>query len=155
MVTSTAPTAIIFNTGFHVKAGASFSAKIVNNSGGRKSKSSVPLTTPVNYATPSTYSNNTHSYALLAQNNIVSTNIVNSVSTSIFSIYPAASNGIFRIDNKELVDYVIEVINSVGQIVIWPSQNLEKFNITNKANGFYFVRITSDNRSYIFKILKK
>ncbi len=41
VVTATAPTAITFNTGFHVKEGASFSAKIVNGSGGRVSNNVV------------------------------------------------------------------------------------------------------------------
>ncbi len=154
VVTATAPEAITFNTGFHVKAGASFSAKIVDNNSGRLASSVVLATTPINYANTSNYSNNKHLHASLVQNKIISTNVENST-TSSFSVYPTVSNGIFKIANKSMHTYTIEVINSIGQTVINPTQSLQQIDITNKANGFYFVRIELDNKSYLFKVLKE
>ncbi len=154
MVTSTAPTAIIFNTGFHVKAGANFSAKLTNTNGGRVSNSVVSTATPINYANASNYSNSAHTYASLVKNNKVPTNIENST-PSLFSVYPTVSNGIYTIANKELGEYSVEVINGLGQNVIGSTPNLEKIDITSKNGGFYFIRILASNKSYLFKILKQ
>ncbi len=154
LVTATAPTAITFNTGFHVKAGASFSAKITNGNGGRVSNNVVSTTTPINYAITSNHANTKHLYVSWVQNKIIPTNVEQST-TSLFSVYPTVSNGIFKIANESLNTYKVEVINSMGQVVIMQTQNLQQIDITNKANGFYFVRIGSDNKSHIFKVLKE
>ncbi len=153
-VTATAPESITFNTGFHAKAGSSFSAKIVNTNGGRVSNSVVSTTTPINYATTSTYSNNKHSYASLVKNNKLLANVENSTA-SLFSVYPTISNGIYKIANQELGEYSVEVINSLGQSIIPSTPNLEKIDIASQNSGFYFVRILSENKSYLFKILKE
>ncbi len=75
--------------------------------------------------------------------------------TTMFSVYPTVSSGVFKIDGKELNSYTIEVINTIGQTVIKSSQNLQQVDVSNYSNGIYFVRITSNGNSYLFKIIKK
>lgn len=155
-VTATAPTSITFNAGFQIKEGASFSAKIVNPTSGRVSNNVVATTTPINYATTSIYLNDKHSYAPLVKN--VPIEIEDKVEEStilLFSVYPTVSKGIYTIVNKKSKTYSAEVINRLGQVIINSTQNLQQIDITNKANGFYFVRILSENKSYLFKIIKE
>ncbi len=154
MVTATAPASITFNTGFYVKSGASFTAKIVNNSGGRVASSVVSATTPINYAKKSTYSNNKHAHASLIKNNKVLANVESSA-RSLFSVYPTISDGKYNIANQEIGDYSVEVINSVGQIIITSTANLDKIDLSSQNNGFYFVRIKKIGKSYVYKIIKK
>ncbi len=154
MVTATAPEFITLNTGLHVKAGASFSAKIVDNSGGRIASSIVSSTIPINYAEISRFLNNKHMYASLAKNNKVITNVENNT-TSLFSVYPTVSNGKYNIANQKIGNYNVEVINSVGQIIVASTVNLEKIDLSSYPNGLYFVRIKILNQSYVFKIIKK
>ncbi len=35
------------------------------------------------------------------------------------------------------------------------TQNLQQIDITNKANGLYFVKIKILNQSFVFKVIKK
>ncbi len=154
MVTATAPTSITFNTGFHAKAGASFSAKIVNNNGGRIASSIVSPTTPINYAKTSIFSNNKHAYSSLVENNTLLHNSENGT-TLIFSVFPTISSGIYKVANKALEEYSVEVINSIGQSIVASTPNLKIIDITNQNSGLYFVRILSNNKSHLFKILKK
>ncbi len=154
VVTTTAPTSITFNTGFHVKAGASFSAKIVNSNGGRKTNIEVLPTTPINYARSSGFSKNRHTYAQKIKINTLFLKEEERL-TTLFSVYPTVSSGLFKVTSKNSTQYKIEVVNSLGQTVIKQTQSLEQFDIKGFAHGFYFVRITSDNKSYIFKILKE
>ncbi len=153
-VTSTAGESITLKAGFHAKNGASFSAKIENNSGGRKSNTIVSPTNSINYSNTSNYVNGKHTHASLVKNNKVQANVENSV-TSLFSVYPTMSNGIYKIANKEVGLYNIEVINSLGHAVINSSQNINQIDITDKNAGFYFVRITYENKTYVYKIIKE
>ena len=153
-VTSTAGESITLKKGFHLKAGASFSAKLLNTNGGRAASSVVSATTPINYAKKSTYSNNKHTHASLVKNNKVLANAKSSI-TSFFSVYPTVSNGKYNIANQEVGDYSVEVINSIGSIVINSSKNINQIDITYKNAGFYFVRITYENKIYVYKIIKE
>ncbi len=153
-VTSTAGESITLKTGFHAKNGSSFSARLINTNGGRVASSVVSTTTPINYASTSSYSNNKHSYASLLKNNDVLFNVENNT-TSMFSIYPTVSDGFYNIANKEIGKYNVEVINSVGQIIVASTVNLEKIDLSSYPNGLYFVRIKNINQSYVFKVIKK
>ncbi len=111
-------------------------------------------TTPVNYANTSNYINTKHKYASLVQHKILTTNVEYGT-TSLFSVYPTISNGIYKIANKEIGLYNVEVLNSLGHTLINSSQNINQIDITDKNAGFYFVKITYDNKTYVYKIIKE
>ena len=83
----------------------------------------------------------------------------NTLDSSLFSIYPNPTTGIFNIKfNTTLENYIMTVRNYLGQIV--KQENVGSTNLfTNTLDaqsGFYFIELENKNQQkYVFKILKK
>jgi hypothetical protein len=76
---------------------------------------------------------------------------------SDFSIVPNPTNGIFTISTQLIYSNAeVYVFNSVGQKIL--SQFIHNHNaiidITNFANGIYYIEILSGNKSFRTKVVK-
>lgn len=75
-----------------------------------------------------------------------------------FSIFPNPSNGKFTIKNNLIGNCDIEIFNSFGQ-EIFQKENVNENNfeidLSEQANGIYFVRIVNDEKIYSQKIIKQ
>jgi beta-lactamase class D len=73
-------------------------------------------------------------------------------------IYPNPSNGIFRLELKgELAqDYTCEIFNLQGQRVYQNSLiNVQEIDLSNQANGMYFLRFSNGESTFTKKIVKE
>ena len=89
-------------------------------------------------------------------NNCVGINKYSS-SVSGVSIYPNPSNGEFTIESNSGLVKTIDVLDLTGRVVVSTS-NAEEFtqiNIASLSNGIYFVRIKSDNKLEVIKVVKQ
>jgi hypothetical protein len=74
------------------------------------------------------------------------------------TLYPNPNNGEFSLLVNEITsNMVVEVYNSVGQIVIKESiiQDRTAINIAKEANGIYFVKVIDGNKTVTFKKIVK
>jgi len=73
------------------------------------------------------------------------------------SLYPNPNNGEFTIELYNGLNKKIEVSDLTGRIVLSSASEKDKMdiNITNLAKGMYYVRIESDSKFEIFKIIKQ
>jgi hypothetical protein len=90
---------------------------------------------------------------------ILEANSVNDI-TSEFKLYPnPANNHITLSSSDNLNDAVIEIENASGQSVYYSLLNQNKkeyeFDISALANGFYILKIFSDNQIKLLKFVKK
>ncbi|MBL7814383.1 MAG: T9SS type A sorting domain-containing protein [Saprospiraceae bacterium] len=67
-------------------------------------------------------------------------------------IYPNPTEGYIRIDYQGLI-YKIEVINYLGQTVMYPLAN--EINISGLASGYYIIKIESDKGTHFEKIIRQ
>jgi hypothetical protein len=80
--------------------------------------------------------------------------------SSNFKLYPNPANDKITIESStDLSDAVIEIENASGQSVYYSllNQNVKEYeiDISALANGFYILKITSDNQIKIMKFVKK
>lgn len=98
-----------------------------------------------------------NSTATVVQNVSVCTGIDNLVSSNDVVIYPNPSNGIYTLRYTNTVNSLnIEVVNSIGQIVISKSMengNLVTIDLTKMARGIYYLKASSDNGNHLFKLI--
>jgi Secretion system C-terminal sorting domain len=76
-----------------------------------------------------------------------------------FVIYPNPSSDIFNIKIGDIHPQLIEVTDILGKIIISEkdfdnSGNEIKIDMTNITNGVYFIKIATDNKSVVKKIIK-
>ena len=85
-----------------------------------------------------------------------SLSIPNQEADSSISVYPNPSNGIINIESKSILKS-IQLFDVQGRLLQTKLQNDTKvnFDISDKSNGVYFVKITSENGIKIEKIIKK
>ncbi|HOD10471.1 MAG TPA: S8/S53 family peptidase, partial [Flavobacterium sp.] len=75
-----------------------------------------------------------------------------------FQVYPNPVSNQFTILSGELIsnDAKVEVYTSLGQVVLTTNLPNDKVvDVSQLSNGFYFVKISENNRSFIQKIIKK
>ena len=75
-----------------------------------------------------------------------------------FQVYPNPVSNQFTILSGELIsnDAKVEVYTSLGQVVLTTNLTNDKvIDVSQLSNGFYFVKISENNRSFIQKIIKK
>ncbi len=79
---------------------------------------------------------------------INTTGIKSTIANVSASVYPNPNNGTFNIHLSDYENANVEIYNAVGQkVVIQTLQNeLTQLNIANFSNGFYFVRVTKNNK---------
>jgi hypothetical protein len=79
------------------------------------------------------------------------------VKSSEFTVYPNPSNGEFTIEISNGINKIIEISDLTGRIVSKNTSVTDKVNvnISNLANGIYYVKIQSSNAVEVIKIVKQ
>lgn len=76
-----------------------------------------------------------------------------------FIVYPNPSSGLFYVKGflETAILSKVEVKNSIGQnlISVTNFDSNQALNLTNYANGIYFIQITNENKTTTFKVLKQ
>jgi hypothetical protein len=72
-------------------------------------------------------------------------------------VYPNPNTGLFTIELNNGSVKTIEVMDLTGRIVLTNTSSNDKidFNISNLANGVYYVRVQSNNSVEVIKIVKQ
>jgi hypothetical protein len=78
-------------------------------------------------------------------------------STSKVAVYPNPNNGVFTISLEGSAVKTIEVVDITGRRVLTTSSStdLTDVNISELANGVYYVKVKSDNVSEVIKVVKQ
>jgi hypothetical protein len=95
--------------------------------------------------------------ATLTQNINACTGINKYTASNGVSIYPNPTNGEFTIESNSGLVKTIEVLDLTGRVVV-STTNADEFtqvNIASLSNGIYFVRIKSDNKLEVIKVVKQ
>ena len=75
------------------------------------------------------------------------------------TVYPNPSSGLFYVKGflETAILSKVEVKNSIGQnlISVTNFDSNQALNLTNYANGIYFIQITNENKTATFKVLKQ
>lgn len=74
--------------------------------------------------------------------------------TMAIEIFPNPSNSEINIDFPLSENTLIEISNTMGDIVI-KDQNKNKMDISNLSNGIYFISVKQGQQSYIQKLIKQ
>lgn len=84
----------------------------------------------------------------------ITTSIVD-INTNNITIFPNPSTGIFNIRNKNAKQ--IEILNLNGQVIKYKKINSENysFDLSNQKKGVYFVRLTTNNNTFVRKLIIK
>lgn len=73
-------------------------------------------------------------------------------------IYPNPSSGVFNLESGEVsnIGMQVEILNVNGQITrsFVIAKDHETLDLTDEANGVYFLRITRDNQIAVFRVIK-
>ncbi len=99
-----------------------------------------------------TYAQNTDDLQATERGNI---DVINF--KDIFKIYPSAAQGYIIVDKLPENDNTVYIINAIGQIAVQYNslKGMQKIDITNLANGNYFIVLASYGRViYSVKFLK-
>lgn len=75
------------------------------------------------------------------------------VQANAVSIYPNPVNNIATIDAKGQVVKTVQVVNTLGQVVLQATTNI--INLSNMQNGIYIVKVQFDNNQVITKKIVK
>lgn len=84
---------------------------------------------------------------------------VNNISGSVskVAVYPNPNNGVFTVSLEGSAVKTIEVTDITGRVVLTTnsSTDLTDVNISELANGVYYVKVKSDNVSEVIKVVKQ
>jgi len=71
------------------------------------------------------------------------------------SIYPNPNNGVFNVDVNITKNSVIQVYNISGQLILQKTltKNITQVNLTEYSKGMYFVKVETDNKTIVRKIV--
>ncbi len=85
-----------------------------------------------------------------------STTVVENIKNTECYIYPNPNNGHFRIIIDERSnDYEIKINDISGKIIYQSKYDNSEIDISNQKDGIYFVKIISDNKEYIRRVIIK
>ncbi len=97
--------------------------------------------------------------------NTTSTSIIVSLCTNLdsksalvgLSAYPNPNNGVFTIELANGLNKAIEVMDLTGRKVLNLNSDKNSFNVnlSNLANGVYYVKVISNNNSQVLKVVKQ
>ncbi|HRP60379.1 MAG TPA: SBBP repeat-containing protein, partial [Vicingus sp.] len=90
-----------------------------------------------------------------------STNIIEIPTTSLFSVFPNPSHGVYQIvlqNTNSTVDVLMEVYNLQGKLIL--NKDLSKtkstsLNLSNKPNGIYILKISDTQSTQVIKLVKE
>lgn len=118
---------------------------------------------PIVGATNQTFEpTNIGSYAVIVTNNgCIDTSACSTINFSgtenylaeTISIYPNPSNGVFRINAKNIAEGSIHIYNSLGQQIYQTNKLLDEINLSNQSKGTYYLRLFTDTKIYSQKII--
>jgi hypothetical protein len=103
-------------------------------------------------------SNGCSNSATITQSVSACTGLNNNVASIIGTVvYPNPNTGLFTIELNNGSVKTIEVMDLTGRIVLTNTSSNDKidFNISNLANGVYYVRVQSNNTVEVIKIVKQ
>ena len=103
-------------------------------------------------------SNGCSNSATITQSVSACTGLNNNVASTIGTVvYPNPNTGLFTIELNNGSVKTIEVMDLTGRIVLTNTSSNDKidFNISNLANGVYFVKVQSNNSVEVIKIVKQ
>ncbi|MDY0054586.1 MAG: T9SS type A sorting domain-containing protein, partial [Bacteroidales bacterium] len=87
---------------------------------------------------------------------VLNSSSIDDISLDInLSIYPNPNNGSFRITSNEENTVNLQIINSLGQVVLNENTKIDnkEINIQGLNNGTYFLRILSNNKTVNKKLI--
>ncbi len=76
--------------------------------------------------------------------------------SSAVSVYPNPSTGIFMVELANGLTKVINVTDITGRIILTTTSSLDlvTVNITTLSNGIYYIKVISDNKAEVAKVVK-
>lgn len=100
-------------------------------------------------------STGTHSFTRKFKAYTSPSSIKNIAAENTVKLYPNPNNGVFTIDVKNNAEAI--VCNAIGQTVLVQKLNsgTQELNISNNANGIYFVKIITDGQQQIVRLIKQ
>ena len=110
------------------------------------------------YTVTGTNTNSCSASVVITQSVSACTGLNNTVASTIGTVvYPNPNNGLFTIELNNGSVKTIEVMDLTGRIVLANTSSNDKidFNISNLANGVYYVRVQSNNSVEVIKIVKQ
>jgi hypothetical protein len=110
------------------------------------------------YTVTGTNTNSCSASVVITQSVSACTGLNNNVASIIGTVvYPNPNTGLFTIELNNGSVKTIEVMDLTGRIVLTNTSSNDKidFNISNLANGVYFVKVQSNNSVEVIKIVKQ
>jgi hypothetical protein len=110
------------------------------------------------YTVTGTNTNSCSASVVITQSVSACTGLNNNVASTIGTVvYPNPNKGLFTIELNNGSVKTIEVIDQTGRIVLTNTSSNDKidFNISNLANGVYYVKVQSNNTVEVIKIVKQ
>ena len=90
--------------------------------------------------------------------NIMGIGIIENNFETEIKLYPNPTNGLLTIEMEGSFETIeITVKNDIGQVIISKTEPITIFNVnlTKYSSGIYFLHISADNKSAVFKVLKE
>ena len=86
---------------------------------------------------------------------IIAVGIDDAFITENINLYPNPNNGSFIIELIDIENTIIEVYNIAGQLILRKSlvENTTKIDLTKHSKGMYFVKLETENKTTIKKII--
>ena len=78
---------------------------------------------------------------------------INDVGSTQIKIYPNPANDVLNIDIENIENYVVSLINIYGKTVGQYKPTHNQINISNLVPGMYFVKLSSQEKEYIQKLI--
>lgn len=153
-VTAVSSTPNFICTGQTVSLTANGASSYVWNTTATTAVIAVQPTTTTSYTVNGTGTNGCSGSAVITQSVSACTGIENVSANSLdFQIYPNPSNGVLHIENQSFDSepFTVELLNVLGQVIFRDKSlnNTLSLNISNLNNGYYIVKIHSNNKTII------
>ena len=124
-----------------------------------------------NYTAPEVTKDTTYAFSLVVNDGTIDSpadtifvTVQNEINTGIhekndfnkFFVYPNPTTGLFEIsiEGSQEQNYTIEVYNGFGQLKI-AAGKVSRIDLSSFSNGVYFIKLITETKSYIQKIIKK
>jgi hypothetical protein len=77
--------------------------------------------------------------------------------SSAVSVYPNPSAGIFTVEFANGLNKTINVTDITGRVVLTTTSTADKVNvnISNLSNGIYYIKVISNNKAEVIKVVKQ
>lgn len=100
-------------------------------------------------------STGTHSFTRKFKAYTAPSSIKNIAAQNSVNLYPNPNNGVFAIQSETNAEVIIS--NALGQVISTQKiiKGTQELNISNVANGIYFVKIITDDQQQVIRIVKQ